>query len=700
MDPRFKRASSPGGSRVARQPGRSSTGTLVYPSAFDPYDRPSHSSINFGSGQRTSGERIIAPRVVPRYRQHSPHKTSSREDYVIRPRRLSLDPKPVPTRRPLSVVVAPTYINQRPNVTSAVEGPSSSLNKTRPRREEDFYIQPASSRAERRPSYPASSIDTGRPGSREHDPRERAEQGGYRRSRRTVYDVSPPLVVKPHDDGNNYGYEYSNRDGPIYRDAPQRRSRRESYSGGRERPISITGLDDYGPRILQPNRDAGPPVTTRGFANLGRSGSLRQSSRARDDEPASREYARDNQDLQSPHKSSQVVSLHQPSDDEYSRARHPKPSNYPERPEVKPRDPHDDDYGRSRQYSESRHRRDTGSRDERDRRRDDSSKVKHDHGGGDPDAASKSNIAGLTDAGDGVRRRHHHHHHHHNYHSGHGRDGGAEIDHVHERATMRPKSESLNVNKEGSGDKDWESHEDREDREERESRERHGPHDRRRRQIEREASREEDYDGDSQQLALPAPPAPSHELRGKSSYDRERSAHENGPGMEEKPKSESLRHRRHHSRTSDKDSYSDDSSSSSSSEESDMEESAISKKERQVRVVSPARESPPPDPPIKGILRPPRPSFPEDPAPVREGVAPPKGAGKKGIPANARWTKIDRRLVNPESLERGKERFEEKPDSVIVLRVLTKEEIQSYAAETARIREERMLTLTSGHESH
>lgn len=688
MDPRSKRPTSPGSSRVARPPGRSSTGTLVYPSAFDPYDRPSHSSINFGSGPRTSGERIIAPRVVPRYRHHSPQKKSSRDDYVIRPRHLTLDLKPVTTRRPLSVV-APISTSQRPIVTSAVEGPSSSLNKIRPRREEDFYIQPASSRAKHRRSYPASSVDTGRPGSGEHDLRGRAEQGGYQRSRRTLYNVNQPLVVKPHDDDINYGYEYTDRDGPIYRDAPQRRSRRESYSGGRERPISMTGLDDYGPRIPQANRDAGPPVTTRGFANLGRSGSLRQGSRTRDDDPASREYPRDNQDLQSPHKSSQLVSLHQHSDDEYSRPRHPKPSNYQERPEVKLRDPHDDDYGRARQYSDLRHRRDSGLRDERDRRRDDLSKVKHDHGDGDADAASKSNIAALTDAGDGVRRRHHHH-----YHSGHGRNGGAEIDHVYDHTTARPKSDSLNVNTEGSGDKEWESRKDREDQEEREPRERHDPHERRRRQIERD----EDYDRDSQQLALPAPPASSNELRGKGSYDRERPVHENAPEIEENSKAESHRHHRHHSRTSDKDSFSDD-SSSSSSEESDTE-TASNKKERQVRVVSPSRESPPPDPPIKGILRPPRPSFPEDPAPVREGVAPLKGAGKKGIPANARWTKIDRRLVNPEALERGKERFEEKSDSVIVLRVLTKEEIQSYAAETARIREERLLTLTLGHESH
>lgn len=693
MDSRFKRPTSPSSSRLARPSGRSSTGTLVYPSAFDPYDRPSHSSINFGSGPRTSGERIITPRVIPRYRHQSPHKPSSRDDYVIRPRRLTLDPKPASSRRPLSIV-APISTSQRPVVTSAVEGPSTSLNKIRPRREEDYSIQPASSRAEHRQSYPASSADTGRTGSGEHDPRERAEQGGYRRSRRTLYNVNQPLVSKPHDGDINYGYEYTDREGPVYRDAPQRRSRRESYSGGRERPISMTGLEDYGPRIPQPNRDAGPPVTTRGFANLGRSGSLRQSSRARDDDPVPRDYPRDNQDLPATHKSSQLVSLHQPPDDEYSRPRHPKPSTYQERPEIKLRDQHDDDYGRAKQYSESRHRRDSGVRDEREWRRDDSSKNKHDHGDEDPEPASKTNVAAVTDAGEGVRRRHHHHHHH----SGHGRDGGAETDHDHDHTSARPKSESLKVNTEGSGDKDWENRKEREDREEREPRERHDPHERRRRHIERAAKREEDRKRDSEQLALPAPPSPSNELRGKGSYDRERPAHEIAPEIEENPMAESHRHHRHHSRTSDKDSYSDD-SSSSSSEDSDTE-TGSNKKERQVRVVSPSRESPPPEPPIKGILRPPRPSFPEDPAPVREGVAPLKGAGKKGIPANARWTKIDRRLVNPEALERGKERFEENPDSVIVLRVLTKEEIQSYAAETARIREGRLLALTSGHESH
>ncbi|KAJ5165214.1 uncharacterized protein N7500_007044 [Penicillium coprophilum] len=94
-----------------------------------------------------------------------------------------------------------------------------------------------------------------------------------------------------------------------------------------------------------------------------------------------------------------------------------------------------------------------------------------------------------------------------------------------------------------------------------------------------------------------------------------------------------------------------------------------------------------PDAPPKGILKAPRPAFPEEPNPVREGVAPLKDAHKQGIPPGARWTKIDRRLVNPEALEAGNERFEERSDYVIVLRVLSKEEIQQYAVKTQEIRD-------------
>ncbi|KAI2793626.1 hypothetical protein POX_a00208 [Penicillium oxalicum] len=93
--------------------------------------------------------------------------------------------------------------------------------------------------------------------------------------------------------------------------------------------------------------------------------------------------------------------------------------------------------------------------------------------------------------------------------------------------------------------------------------------------------------------------------------------------------------------------------------------------------------------PVKGILKTPKKAFPEEPNPIREGVAPLKDANKNGIPPTARWTKIDRRLVNPAALEAGNERFEERPEFVIVLRVLTKEEIQVYAVKTQEIRDAR-----------
>lgn len=100
-------------------------------------------------------------------------------------------------------------------------------------------------------------------------------------------------------------------------------------------------------------------------------------------------------------------------------------------------------------------------------------------------------------------------------------------------------------------------------------------------------------------------------------------------------------------------------------------------------------------PAVKGILRPPREKFPEEANPVREGVAPLKDSKKDGIPPDARWTKISRSLVNPEALELGKERFEARDECVIVLRVLTKEEVQGYAEVTQKIRRKFMVHIPS-----
>ncbi|KAK2748891.1 hypothetical protein FQN57_007174 [Myotisia sp. PD_48] len=95
---------------------------------------------------------------------------------------------------------------------------------------------------------------------------------------------------------------------------------------------------------------------------------------------------------------------------------------------------------------------------------------------------------------------------------------------------------------------------------------------------------------------------------------------------------------------------------------------------------SQSKESPPTP---KSILKQPTQKFPEDKNTVREGVAPLKEI--PGVPTGARWTKISRKLVSPSALD-GRERFEERPDYVIVLRALTYEEISNYTAITYEIR--------------
>jgi hypothetical protein len=93
----------------------------------------------------------------------------------------------------------------------------------------------------------------------------------------------------------------------------------------------------------------------------------------------------------------------------------------------------------------------------------------------------------------------------------------------------------------------------------------------------------------------------------------------------------------------------------------------------------------------KSILRRPSQSFPVDPVFRREGIAP-KKVCSRGIPVTARWTKISRNLVLPEALKGGRERYEAQEDCVIVLRVLTEEEIQEYRNMTRLMKSELCLS--------
>jgi hypothetical protein len=58
----------------------------------------------------------------------------------------------------------------------------------------------------------------------------------------------------------------------------------------------------------------------------------------------------------------------------------------------------------------------------------------------------------------------------------------------------------------------------------------------------------------------------------------------------------------------------------------------------------------------------------------------------KGLPPGVRWTKINRKLVSPRALEEAYECFEERPGYVIVLRALTRDEIQKFGDRTREIR--------------
>ncbi|KAL9004796.1 MAG: hypothetical protein Q9188_002387 [Gyalolechia gomerana] len=793
---RYGRPLSPGGRRVA-QPGRSSTGTLVYPSPFDPYYAPPRSSREFATaaGPRTSADRVHQSRAVPRYRPESPPSRQSRDDYVVRPRRLTLDPDAAPTRRPLSVI-GPSEPNRtsRPVITTS-DRPSSPLSKPdRSRRDDPYLLQPASSiRREHGRNYSLGSTGPSLSGTGERDGRDRRERGGYRSAAvgggRSGYNLDQPLVRQP-EGRDRGGYEYTDRREQMYRDTePRPRPRRDSYTGGaRERPLSMTELGDYLPRE-RTNRDAGPPVTMRGFGGVGRSGSLRQGPSSLDYDPAPSDFSRDDYERRKAH--IPRVALHQDPGNAYapirdddsilddSRDRRPRKTIFEDevtdskpreayddqrdriqRPVVddgrintRPKDRHPEDYSRisqgmpharghvvsdrnkarvddrdkrrpddvSRQIrvDAARDRGDDVSRDRRDdiprerqddaprERRDDRHRHRHDdlprekrhHADHVSDAghmAGGAAVAATGVAAEAARSRHRHK----------GSRDGRDVRYDPARDRLGPpepveSNTASTVSREESDEERRERHRRRRERKEREEREA--------REVKERESRQTTYGAVPPQLA-PGREAVAQDPDPKEALPREYLAQEPLPQkpvlyndqaplkdntVHEQPsyerhshdgRSDSIeppaphpRHHRHHSRRKSRDSFSDSDSSTSSA--------SSTRRPRNVRVVTPTSERAPSQPAApKSILRPPREKFPEDPAPVREGVAPLKDAGKKGIPPNARWTKIDRKLVNPEALEAGNERYEERVDYVIVLRVLTKEEIEQYAAKTQELR--------------
>lgn len=710
---RYGRPSSPGGRRIAQSGGRSSTGVLVFPSSYEPYYGPSRSATSITSGPRSSAERIMAPRVAPVYRPQSPPvRAQSRDDYVVRPRRLTLDPNSTKARRPLNMVI-PTSPGRsaRPVITTAIDRPSSPLARAphRVRASDDYYLQPASSmrRGEHRRNYSVGAVDGDRLAAGDR------ERGGYRSTgtsgaQRSYQPSQQPVRLPKERDDRSAGYEYTDPREQAYRDtAPRPRPRRDSYnSAARERPISMTELEDYMLRENRVNREGRPPVSTRGFDNIGRSGSVRQETRPREGS-LSRDYHGERYETVPSRSSNRPqVSLHQVPSDGFEKSREaiddrheprldpPRHRREEENLAPKPRHPADDrvddqadDHGHK--TSSRRHRRDV--EDERDRhhrhreerhreevRKERSEKLKDDNGGEAALLGATALAAGGV-AGEGIKHRHH------------DRDireldvrGGEGF---HEKPRERERNR-LPLDQEASAVAGATAFANTSDEERRERR--------RRRRREREERRNREEKEERDKVEIQAARKMEHEeavaaasLLPKDDSLREQGHYDRPPGEEglpidqparfEEPKRPSNRQRSV--------SYAKDPDSSESSGDEERRPPA--------RVVTPAKDSKEPEQPIKGILRAPRERFPEDPAPIREGVAPLKDAGKSGIPPNARWTKIDRRLVNPEALEMGNERYEERENYVIVLRVLTKDEIQAYAAKTQEIRSGRSTTTAS-----
>ena len=694
--------------------GRTSASSFFTSSAYDPYIAPTRTSRDYVAGPRLSDERVAAPRLPPP-RTRSPPRRAALDDYAVplrtRPRRSTLEPEPPRAQRPVSMIGPSESIRApRPVITSAIDRPQSPTTKPRrDRRDEEYEVLPASSAAStsRRHHQRHASLNTSDPGrlvSRDREPEERT----YR-----VSNLSRPSVrERQGENDRDYGFEYTEAREPRVQDTAYRqRSRRDSFDS--TRPKSMIAPDAYIPRST---REPGPPVSSRGFEQINRSDSQRHGQRTRDDDRAPREYIRDDRDIENRKLARPEITLHQPSNDGYAppypeeesrhhRARKPapeddrleprtrlrKPGSEEDRLEPRVRDPQDDRSGdeRPRRHRHKHHHRDHDHRDHdrykenidediRERRIRDEVRDKRDrsddgsHGNGMLAGAGAAAAAtGL--AAEEVRRRRHR--------DSRDDDGGyrprepryEEGSHRYKeprdegdtRSVRRPQEflreperDHLDTSSISTGP----SISEREDLEYQEARE----------ASRRAKEQAEAFVGDVEPV-----------LREQKSYERR-------PEDDAPRHHRSYRPRRHHTRTYEEDSWSESSFSSSSDSEEDR------RSRPPPRVVTPANEErSEPKPPPKGILRKPRDQFPEYPATMREGVAPHKDDKKKDVPPNARWTKIDRRLVNPEALEQDGIRFNEFVDHVIVLKVMDREEIEKYTQKTAEIREKRRL-LTMG----
>lgn len=561
------RPMSPGSSHL-NDPMRASTGTVPLSSSYDPHGSSAGHPMYTGYRSDVPYLPSYDPRynIPPRLEAHAVSQqayqghgkpSKLRTEYAIRPRQRSSTASAADSRGMLDVPSASPISRHSPVIFSDYGRSPSPLT------DQDGYLMPSSSKGHRRHRHSSSfdyASDTGR------HPTFRTPYGAY-----PVYEHGSRRRY-PQNGGLRKGEDIDDYDAYSYTN-PREQFEKEAAAklqyhrnARKERPLSLTGIDDAHLTARKEPRALGPPPSHRGFSKLTRD-ELRRST-----------YGFGNSELElsgARHRpSSRAVTLHQDNDEGYSSHR----------------DDHDDTHLIRREHK--RPDRNTRSRD-------------HDsHGPTKP--SNKLSAPSVSSSGLGTAVLA----------SGYSDDVDYNLASRSDRNRSRGRS--------------------------------HREHTRPRRHSRRPM--ESDSDAYTSEDDL-------------EKYRREPSVR---PKIDDSDSSKENDHlRRHHSRSRRHDRLHSDTKSEQKLELAQTKES---------------------DAPPKGILKPPRDKFPEEPNPVREGVAPLKDAHKKGIPPGARWTKIDRRLVNPAALEEGQERFEERSDYVIVLRVLSKEEIQTYAVKTQEIR--------------
>ncbi|GIK00239.1 hypothetical protein Aspvir_004259 [Aspergillus viridinutans] len=601
---------SPSGHRMV-DPMRASTGTVPLSSSYGhfessmghpgypayPSDLPLVTPFSTPYNPRVSHEPRLEVQPISSTTYRDPgHSTKLRTEYAIRPRpRSSTTSAAEIHHAPVRLDVPSSGKRHSPVITTSYRRSPSPLPG------HERYIVPASSSHHGRHhsrQYPTDyASDTGRLEPHARRTRSRTGHGAYRvhdHGHRSRY-PAPGGFRKGEDIDDYDAYSYTNPREQFEKDSVARlKYGRGSYR--KERPLSMTGIEDNQLLPKKEPRALGPPPSQRGFDKLDR------DARSRSSVPGSVGSDVDPAESRRMSWQRRPVSLHQDYDDGYSSYR----SDHEGRRHHRSRR-HDDDSGSRQSYDERPPRRPTNATD---------------------------STAPLTGTGLGTAVLA----------TGYSDD----FDYALTPRTDRHRSHDYD-------------HLEQE-------------HHRRRRQSRRPSRprSESDSDGYTSDEDL-------KDYRREPSARRQPGGSDSSSGGGKAPGSQHLTvdrtRRRRSSRSQHRGEYGPLKNETSSRESGSSQEDLKKSKE--------------PDAPPKGILKPPRDKFPEEPNPVREGVAPLKDAHKKGIPPGARWTKIDRRLVNPAALEAGNERYEERPDYVIVLRVLTKEEIQGYAVKTQEIRDAR-----------